>query len=117
MQFCRYLEYTPEHLQTEKHVFLAYISPAHYNAITSDEPNNAATSTCADAGKKRKTSPASTAAAAAAGSAREEENEGEGEGEGDEVEEDPEEEDGRTRSARTEWRPRMTRQSVKRTCA
>lgn len=30
-----YLKYTPDKMQTRKHVFLAYISPAHYNGITS----------------------------------------------------------------------------------
>jgi len=107
--FCRYLKYTPEQAQTEKHVFLAYIAPAHYNAIASDEPSRAsllsgAPSTLANGiSRKRKTSPASPAA----GSVRKEEETEEEEGE---------KEERRKRSARKpEWPPRTTRHSLKRT--
>ena len=39
-----YLKYTPDKVHTRKHVFLAYISPAHYNGITAADLSGASRS-------------------------------------------------------------------------
>lgn len=49
-----YLKYTPEQQKTSKHVFLAYISPAHYNAfgLAPAESTNASRKVKADTTRK-----------------------------------------------------------------